>query len=126
VTSSKFYAANADGSGKVQILSQGTSNSPAFMVISPNGAQVAVTAANPTPNVLSGSMSGGGLRAYTPDSDSAPAWLADNSGFDTQMQGGQGVAAGLYRYLLSTPLNSQGRAPATEVQPGGSNAASLP
>jgi hypothetical protein len=126
VTSSKFYAANTDGSGKLQILPQGTSNSPAFVAISPNGTLVAVTAANPTPNVLSGSMSGGSLRAYTPDSDGAPAWLADNAGFDTQMQGAQGVAAGLYRYLLSTPLNSQGRAPATEVHPGASNAASLP
>jgi hypothetical protein len=126
VTSSKFYAANADGSGKVQILPQATSNSPAFVAISPSGTLVAVTAANPTPNVLSGSLSGGSLRAYTPDSDGAPSWLADNSGFDTQMQGAQGVAAGLYRYLLSTPLNSQGRAPATEVHLGASNAASLP
>jgi hypothetical protein len=126
VTSSKFYAANADGTGRVRILTQATSNSPAFVAISPNGQVVAVTAANPTPNVLSGDMDGTGMRAYAPDSDGRAAWLADSSGFDAQLQGDQGVSAGLYRYLLSTPLNSQGQAPATEVDPSGSNPAMLP
>jgi hypothetical protein len=126
VTTSTFWAANDDGTGAVRILTQATANSPAFLAIAPNGRQVAVTAANPTPNVLSGSMGGGSALSYTPDSDGAPAWLADSSGFDAQLQGGQGVSAGLYRYLLTAPINGQGRAQATEVQLGGSNPATLP
>ena len=51
---STWFAANADGSGAVAILPKLTSESGARMAISPDATQVAVTNANPTPNVASG------------------------------------------------------------------------
>jgi hypothetical protein len=104
---SHFFAANPDGSAATSILDTPvpvTSTTPADLAISPNGALVAVTRANPTPNIASGNMAGGGVRFYTPDAASAPAWLSDSSGFDANTTDTE-------RYLLSTPLGPGGRAP---------------
>jgi hypothetical protein len=79
---STWFAANADGSGAVAILPKLTSESGARMAISPDGAQVAVTNANPSPNVASGPLGGGSTVFYdTPNGYSQPAWLANSSGF---------------------------------------------
>lgn len=125
---SHFYAASSDGSGANPILNgapAATSNSECEIAISPNGALVAVTDANPSPNVLTGSMSGGSPRAYTPDATGTPAWLADSSGFDATKVS-QSIVTDIYRYLLSTPLNGAGQAPGTDQVPGGTLPASLP
>jgi hypothetical protein len=98
--SSKFFAANADGSGATQILTGATSNSPAFLAISPDGKQVAVTNASPTPTVLSGSMSGGMAYFYQPDAEGPPVWLADGTQFEADQL--IGSAAGVERWALNT------------------------
>ena len=125
---SHFFAANADGSGATPILNgapAATSNTASEIAISPNDALVAVTDANPTPDALTGSMSGGSPRAYTPDATGAPAWLADSSGFDAS-KGSESIVSDIYRYLLSTPLNSAGQAPGSDQVPGAILPASLP
>ncbi len=116
---SQFFAANADGSGAIQILhgstpgAIATSNSGAFLAISPNGMQVAVTGAEPTPDIVSGSMSGGDAKSYTPDAGGIPAWLPDSSGFDA-ITGSS--SSNISRYLLSTPGEpGDGRAPSSST-----------
>lgn len=79
---SQWFAANADGSGAVSILPSLTSNGPSYLAISPDGAQVAVTSADPAPNVASGTLSGGATRFYdSPNGYSHPAWRADSQAF---------------------------------------------
>jgi hypothetical protein len=79
---STWFAANADGSGALAILPQLTSQNGARMAISPDGAQVAVTNANPAPNVASGPTSGGSTVFFDkPYGFSQPAWLANSTGF---------------------------------------------
>ncbi len=124
---SQFFAASADGSGAIQILhgstpgAIATSNSGTYLAISPNGMQVAVTGAEPTPNIASGSMSGGDAKPYTPDAIGIPAWLPDSSGFDA-VTGSS--SANISRYLLSTPGEpGDGRAPASST--AASNAANV-
>lgn len=126
VVNSAFFAAKADGSGKTTILPGATADSQTEMAISPDGQRVAVSDANPTPNVLSGDMAGGGRRAYTPDTAGGLAWLADSSGFEATRANALGVSAGIYRFLLSTALDATGRAPGSEVHPGGDFIATLP
>lgn len=125
---SHFFAANSDGSGATAILNgapAATANSQCELAISPNGALVAVTDALPSPDVLTGSMSGGSPRAYTPDATGTPAWLADSSGFDAS-KGSESIISDVYRYLLSTPLNGAGQAPGSDQVPGGTLPATLP
>jgi hypothetical protein len=125
--SSHFLAAHSDGSASHPVLNGGpgaTSSSPSFVSVSPNGAQVAVTAAEPTPDVLSGAVAGGTLRAYTPDASGEAAWLSDSSGFDAVTYLG-GSTPALYRYLLSTPLNGAGQAPGAAQVSGSSVVAAL-
>jgi hypothetical protein len=79
---STWFAANADGSGAVAILPKLTADGGARMAISPDAAQVAVSGANPAPNVASGPMSGASTVFFdTPNGYSQPAWLANSSGF---------------------------------------------
>jgi hypothetical protein len=81
-TTSSWFAANADGSGAVAILPKLTSDSGARLAISPDATQVAVTNANPAPNVASGPISGGSTVFYDkPYGFSQPAWLANSKGF---------------------------------------------
>jgi hypothetical protein len=79
---SAWFVANADGSAASAILPKLTSSNGARMAISPNGLQVAVTNANPSPNVASGPLSGGSTVFYSsPSGDGQPAWLANSGGF---------------------------------------------
>lgn len=121
---SQFFAANADGSGAIQILhgatpgAVATSNTGTNLSISPNGKQVAVTYAQPTPDIVSGSMSGGDAKPYTPDAIGIPAWLHDSSGFDVDTTTPTYAVNSftVMRYLLSTPGEpGDGRAPATST-----------
>lgn len=127
-TSSTFVAANPDGSSATPIFGGGnpvvTHYSTVPVSISPNGSLVAITAANPTPNIVTDSMSGGSVRYYTPDGYQQPAWLADSSGFDATAEGSS--SRNIERYLLSTPLNPQGRAPGAVQVSNATDAASLP
>lgn len=112
-TSSTFASANADGSGTTTIFGGGnpvvTHYASVPVSISPNGSLVAISNANPTPNVATDSMSGGSIRYYTPDAFQQPAWLSDSSGFEAEADAGNN--RNIERYLLSTPLNGQGQAP---------------
>lgn len=116
-----FMAAATDGSSPVGILPGGGAENGVDLAISPNGLQVAVTGANPTPNIFSGPVAGGALRAYSPDAYSKPAWLADSSGFDSSAGD-----LGIERYLLSTPPGALGRVPGSVTVATGTNPVSLP
>ena len=114
ITASQFFAANSDGSNSHQILNTTpvvTSNDMTYITISPDGSHVAVTNANPTPNIATDSLSGGSVRVYSPDAIGQPAWLADGSGFDVSQSNIDGTPQNMYRYLLSTPPGSAGRVP---------------
>ena len=118
---STFMAANADGSGATPILSGATSNSTSFLAISPDGQQVAVTNAQPTPSVLSGSLSGGAAYYYQPDAQGPPVWLADSAQFeaDQTIASAQGVEL--------WPLNTAGgRQAGSLAHANGSIPATLP
>jgi hypothetical protein len=113
---SHFSAATAGGSGTTPILNAPvavTAETGASLAISPNGAFVAVTQAYPTPDIASGSMTGGSVRFYTPDAASAPAWLANSDGFDANSI--SALAGDIHRFLLSTPLDAHGRAPGATI-----------
>jgi hypothetical protein len=87
VASSKFYYANADGSGATQIAACGTASSFTRMQLSPNGRFVAVARAFASPTVFTASTSTGGVCAdpnmkfYNPDGYSYPVWKWDNTTF---------------------------------------------
>jgi hypothetical protein len=127
--SSRFFAASADGTGAVPILTGPplvTSTTGAYLAISPDGTRVAVTNAQETPTVATGSITGtGGTLIYTPDALGLPAWLPDSSGFLSTSVDQSPATSDIYQYLLSTPPVG-GRVPGTEVQPQGSDPATLP
>ncbi|HEX6123622.1 MAG TPA: hypothetical protein VFY89_10700 [Ktedonobacterales bacterium] len=80
--SSHWFAAHADGTSPAAILPVATANTGARMSISPHGDWVAVTSANPAPNVLAAPMSGGATHFFdAPPGDTQPAWRADNTTF---------------------------------------------
>jgi hypothetical protein len=118
---SKFLAANADGSGASPILSGATSDSPAFLAISPDGKLVAVTNAQPTPTVLSGSLSGGQAYFYQPDAQGPPVWLADSAHFEADSPIGSNP--GVERWALNTV---GGRQSGSLVHENGGVPATLP
>ncbi len=118
---SKFMAANADGSSATPILTGAISNSTSFLAISPDGQQVAVTNAQPTPSVLSGSLSGGAAHYYQPDAQGPPVWLADSAQFEADQPIGAGQGIELW------PLNTAGgRQAGSLAHPSGSVPAMLP
>jgi hypothetical protein len=126
--SSRFFAANADGTGATQILNGHppvTSTTGANLAIAPDGSKVAVTNAQGTPTVATGPMTGaGGALVYSPDAVGPPAWLPDGSGFlSTRVDGTP--AGDIYQYLLATPPVG-GRIPGTEVHPQGTDPTTLP
>lgn len=98
---SRFWAAEADGSNPTPILAGVAASSAARLSISPNGAFVAATGIQPGPGTYADSLSGGAVHAFTPSSASAPAWLSDSSGFDASSDFTHD--ADVLRYLLSTP-----------------------
>ena len=64
---SKFIAAQADGSGRVAILTNAIAAGNSVISIAPNHQSVAVVNAGSTPNTLVGNMQGGVAKAFTPD-----------------------------------------------------------
>ena len=121
VKTSKFFAANADGSGASPILTGATATSGAFLAISPDGQWVAVTNAQPTPAVLSGSLSGGAAHYYQPDAEGPPAWLANSSGFEAD--NALGSDQGIERWTLNT---GGGKAQGATVHQNSDSPAILP
>jgi hypothetical protein len=110
-TASQFFAADADGSGAHRILNTSpgvTSNDMTYITISPDGSHVAVTNANPTPNIATDNLGGGSVLVYSPDAMGQPAWLPDSSGFDVSQSTGSFT---IFRYLLSTAPGAAGRIP---------------
>ncbi|MGZ3678332.1 MAG: hypothetical protein ACXWQR_07160 [Ktedonobacterales bacterium] len=113
ITSSRVYAANADGSGASQIARYMTTTELIRMQFSPNGRLVAFTSALPSPSVISASSTSPGDRsdpnfhAYTPDAVSFPVWKWDSSSFwaankgpgDTRTTG----TTALYYYTAGSP-----------------------
>jgi hypothetical protein len=87
VGGSRFFYANADGSGASRIASAATATSMVRMQISPNGHLVAVARAEPAPSVFTASVTSPGgsgdpdLHFYTPDAHSYPVWKTDSSTF---------------------------------------------
>lgn len=87
VASSTFYYANADGSGASQIAHVVVTNHAARLLLSPNGARVAMSAALPSPSVITASVSSPGtssdpnMHFYHPDGVAFPVWKWDSSTF---------------------------------------------
>ena len=121
VKTSKFFAANADESGANAILTGATATSGVFLAISPDGQLVAVTNAQPTPAVLSGSLSGGAAHYYQPDAEGPPIWLADSSGFE--VDSALGSEQGIERWTLNT---GGGKAQGATVHQNSDSPAILP
>jgi hypothetical protein len=119
---STFFAANVDGSRATLILDGATANSPVHLSISPNGQLVAVTNAEPSPTVLSGSISGGPAHYYQPDALGPPVWLANSSAFEADNPlTTNSNSIDLY------PLNtSGGRAPGSVAHANATSPATLP
>lgn len=118
ITSSRVYAANADGSGATQIARYMTTTDLIRMLFSPNGRLVAFTGALPSPSVISASSTSPGtagdpnFHAYTPDAVSFPVWKWDNSSFWAAKKGpgdtsSPGTAA-LYYYTVGSPSGPVG------------------
>jgi len=97
---STWFAANADGSDASAILPKLTAEGGARMAISPDATQVAVTNANPAPNVASAPLSGGATVFFdTPNGYSQPAWLASSTGFFAD----SGIESSPVKFALYTP-----------------------
>ncbi len=121
--SSHWYTANVDGSGATSILPSATANAMAYVSISPDGAYVAVTNANPTPNVLSGPLAGGATRFYdSPSGYSQLAWSADSSGFYAGTSGDPFTPGAIALY----PIGAGGHATGSTAVAGANAPASLP
>jgi hypothetical protein len=117
IASSKFYYANADGSGASQIASYTSTNHLARMLISPNGALVAISAALPTPSVITASVSSSGgsgdpnLHAYHPDAYDFPVWKWDSSEFWAATEATSDIGSGtsnIYAFTVSTSSSTVG------------------
>lgn len=115
--SSQWFAASADGSNATAILPHLTSNTGAFMSIAPNGQVVAVTNANPSPNVVSGPLPGSSSSIEVfydaPSATGLPAWYPYSNSF--YATGGQDYSpAGLEVFTLGTASHATG----TVIGPG--------
>lgn len=111
IASSRIMYANADGTGASQIAQYMTTNSLVRMRLSPDGSQVAITNALPSPSVISACVNSPGGRtdpcfhAYTPDAVDLPAWSADGSAFYAASDvlpdnGTAGTHPTLYRFTV--------------------------
>lgn len=116
VTGSHWAVVNATGGPASAILPVATSNSPAFMSISPDGTQVAVTNANPSPNVVSGPLSGGPTRFYdSPAAYTYPAWRADSRAFYAGVGSDFMGPSVLGLYALGSSAHATGTTPYTSA-----------
>jgi hypothetical protein len=118
IASSHIYYANADGSGATQIARYMATTSLVRMRLSPDGSQVAITNALPTPSVISACVNSPGdkadpcFHAYTPDAVDLPAWSADGRSFVAATlaipdSGGTGSHPALYRYTVGSSAGAQ-------------------
>jgi hypothetical protein len=107
IASSRIFYANADGSGARPILQYMTTNNAVRIRISPDGTQVAVTEAEPSPDIITGCVTSSGtsgdscFHAYTlptgQSSSDYPAWAADGHAFLVESNGN------LYRFTVGIP-----------------------
>ena len=110
IASSRIEYANADGSGATQILQYMATTNTVRMRFSPDGTQVAVTEAEPAPDIITGCVASPGAHAdpcfhsyVLPAgqfSANYPAWAADGRTFLAEGSGN------LYRYSVGTSTGS--------------------
>jgi hypothetical protein len=111
-TSQVIYEA-ADGGDEVHIAQYLATSSMAHLRLSPDGTRVAITAAYPSPAVITACVDSPGTRAdpcfatYSPDAASYAAWSADGRSFlaatvDASYGQPTSQAGGLVRYTLGT------------------------
>ena len=113
IGSSRVYYASADGSGASQILQYLRTNSMVTMRVSPDGTQVAVSGAEPLPDIISGCVASPGthgdpcFHSYTLPGGVAssyyPAWSADSHSFIVTGGGSSPSGTALYRVTVGTP-----------------------
>lgn len=117
VSSSKFYYANADGSGASQIASYVSTNQFARLLIAPNGALVAISAALPSPSVVTASVTTPGnngdpnLHVYHPDAYDFPVWKWDSSEFWAATEATSDIGSGpsnIYAFTVSSSSSTVG------------------
>ena len=117
IASSRIMYASDDGSGATQIAQYMTTTSLVRMRLSPDGSQVAITNALPSPSVISACVNSPGGRtdpcfhSYTPDAVDLPAWSADGTAFFAASNvlidnGGMNVHPALYRFTVGTQAGS--------------------
>ena len=117
VNSSKFYFANADGSGASQIAGYVSTNQFARMLLAPNGGLVAITAALPSPSVITASVTSPGnsgdpnLHVYHPDAYDFPVWKWDSSEFWAASEATSAIGSGssnIYAFTVSSSTSTVG------------------
>ena len=112
-TSQIVYAA-ADGGDQVHIAQYLATSSMAHLRLSPDGTRVAITAAYPSPAVVTACVDSPGTRAdpcfatYSPDAASYAAWSADGRSFlaatvDASYGQPTSQVGSLVRYTLGGP-----------------------
>jgi hypothetical protein len=109
-TTSKFFAADADGGNPIPILTAAPSDANAYLRISPDDLLVALVA-QPVgqlvlPTVYTGRITGVGTTAsYAPAAGGLPAWTADSQGFAASQAGGEmpGTNLDIEQYTVGVP-----------------------
>ena len=107
IASSRIMYANADGSGATAILQYMTTNGTVRIRFAPDGAHVAVTEAEPPPDIITGCVASSGasgdpcFHSYSlpagQSSGNYPAWSADSGSFLVESNGN------LYRFTVGSP-----------------------
>lgn len=116
VTGSHWSVVASTGGPASGILPGATANTSAEMTISPDGTQVAVANANPSPNVVSGPLSGGPARFYdSPAAYTYPAWRADSQAFFSGIGNDYTGPSFVGRYTLGAAAHATGTTPYTSA-----------
>lgn len=117
VSSSKFYYANADGSGASRIASYVATYAFTRMQIAPNNGMVAITTALPSPSVITASVTSPGnsgdpnLHVYHPDAYDFPVWKWDSSEFWAASEATSDIGSGssnIYAFIVSSSTSTVG------------------
>lgn len=117
VSASQFYSASADGSGATRIARNVATNRLARLLLSPNGALVAITAALPSPSVITASITSSGaagdpnLHVYHPDAADYPVWKWDSSTFWAATKATSDIGSGssnIYAFTVSSSTSALG------------------
>ncbi len=114
IASSQILYAASDGGHETQIAQYLATSNMAHLRLSPDGTRVAITAAYPTPAVITACVGSSGAKGdpcfatYSPDAASLAAWTADGQSFlaatDDASYGAPVTATkSLVRYSLGTP-----------------------